>query len=75
MCIAIFVVNEALSWLMRSTFRISDLLLLLLLLLRDGWVHHHPFSLPLDLIPICHFFGLCFACCELGVSRFVLGCV
>jgi hypothetical protein len=35
-CIAIFVVNEALSWLMRSTFRISDLLLLLLLL-RDGY--------------------------------------
>jgi hypothetical protein len=34
-CIAIFVVNEALSSLMRSTFGISDLLLLLLLL-RDG---------------------------------------
>jgi hypothetical protein len=58
-CIAIFVVNEALSSLMRSTFGISDLLLLLLLL-RDGWVHHRPFSLPLGLIPICRLFWVVF---------------
>jgi hypothetical protein len=56
-CTAIFVVNEALSWLMTSTFGISDLLLLLL---RDGWVHHHPFSLPLGLIPIFRLFWVVF---------------
>ncbi|CAN5973340.1 unnamed protein product [Sphagnum jensenii] len=43
--------NVFLSSLVRSTFGISDLLLLLLLL-RDGWVHHRPFSIPLGLIPI-----------------------
>ncbi|CAK9231077.1 unnamed protein product [Sphagnum troendelagicum] len=53
----VLLTERSLSSLVRSTFGISDLLLLLL---RDGWVHHRPFSLPLGLIPICRLFWVVF---------------